>query len=186
MRSVNKKLKDLYKKHRVKTMSKHAHTKKHGSDELKDNPAAFNAGADIVFFSDSIVKRLGYCPDLVAAHELIHWTGHKKRLNRAAFRFKKNKPVTFIAFRNEEIIATLGGLVLLEGLGLVTAKTQQSFNGLVEYLDVVLEDGEKLQKQIEEAVVFALGGKKKWKLYLKSRVKNRRKELSLRKKATST
>jgi antirestriction protein ArdC len=163
-------------------MSKKQHTKKYFSDELKDNPAAFNAGDDVIFFSDSIVKRTGYCPDLVAAHELIHWTGHKKRLNRVAFRFKNNKPVTFKVFREEEIIATLGGLVLLEGLGLVTKKTQESFNGLIEYLDMALEDGQKLQKQIEQAVVFALGGKKKWKSYQKLRAKNRRKELSLRNK----
>jgi antirestriction protein ArdC len=163
-------------------MSKKQHTKKYFSDELKDNPAAFNAGDDVIFFSDSIVKRTGYCPDLVAAHELIHWTGHKKRLNRVAFRFKNDKPITFKVFREEEIIATLGGLVLLEALGLVTDRTRLSFNDLVEHLDIVLEDGNSLQNRIEQAVVFALGGKKKWKSYQKLRAKNRRKKLSLHNK----
>ena len=90
---------------------------------------------------DHIVDKI-YIPDgrqhydQVAAHELIHWTGHKSRSGRYGL-YNKELCCPHHAANLEELVAELGGLLLLNKLGIqptdnrrrAIARFRMSFRG---------------------------------------------------------
>lgn len=69
------------------------------------------------------------------AHELIHWTGHSSRLNRAAIKaLEKGKAHSDLIVRDtEELIANMGALRLLDYLGIKRKCIDKEFSESMQY-----------------------------------------------------
>ena len=55
-------------------------------------------------------------------HELIHWTGHKDRLNRRTLYAAKGGPFCNINYGREELIAELGSAMLMAAFGILSSE----------------------------------------------------------------
>lgn len=163
MRSVNKKIKDLYKKHRVKVKSRTESVKLVKQIELNtNNPASYVTSLggkkmDFIYFSEKLCKKHGYCVNLVAAHELIHWTGHKSRLNRRAI----NKIKTPREHVKEELIAIIGADILLRSLGLNTDQTITNMWDLLEDIEYSDRDFDTATRKAIDVCKYLMKEKRK-------------------------
>ena len=90
----------------------------------------------------------------VAAHELIHWTGHKSRLNRdLANRFGSD------AYAAEELVAELGSALIGADLGLPVTHLDNHASYIDHWLRILRADERGLMNaaaRAEEAVTYLL------------------------------
>ncbi len=94
-----------------------------------NSPGAYDFREDIVWAErDRILSPTMYYK--VLFHEIIHWTGHRKRLNRATLGSYSWDPV---GYAREEIIAELGAQFLLQEAGLPMAEWTTSARYIAGY-----------------------------------------------------
>lgn len=83
-------------------------------------------------------------------HEIIHWTGNKKRLNRSSLR-KMDESIEHLVI--EEIVAEMGSSQLLRYFGICQKMPKQSLSYIQYYLSKLPE--EKREKCFSKAAILA-------------------------------
>lgn len=117
------KLIDLLKKHNIKV---------NFANTL--HPALYDIKNDKIEYNLDVCYVLKYPPNAVLAHEIIHWTGHKSRLNRWDYDYFTSSQVKY-----EETIAILGSSLLLQQLNIFKPEYKDLEDrfimraGLIEY-----------------------------------------------------
>lgn len=92
-------------------------------------------------------------------HELVHSTGHEKRLNR-----QKEKRIVFASesYTKEELVAEIGSAALMNHLGIETGKTFKNSTAYIEsWIKVLMEDDHFIvnaSRKAEKAVDYILKG----------------------------
>jgi len=119
------------------------------SDTLQRSNGVYFALFDIVLYN-----RMPQCPilDRTLLHEVIHWTGHTRRLNR---NYISNRVLTIEESHTEEVIAELGMLKLCDRLGIDTAPI---LGWSSEYFHIYyLADREHSERESNRAIDYILG-----------------------------
>jgi antirestriction protein ArdC len=80
-----------------------------------------------------------------ALHELIHWTGHSKRLNRANSPCK-NKDEAKKQYAFEELVAEIGAAFLCADLGITTEPREDHAAYLASWLSILKADNKAIFK----------------------------------------
>jgi len=126
-----------------------AYFDRHGMRVHHTKPyAAYDPSTDRLYmppinlFDDSIA----YYATL--AHEFVHWTGHKARLNRPEL-YKYSYNIEARAF--EELVAEFGAALVGAGLGMAVEPRPDHLEYLASWLKAIKEDKTVLQRTIAAA-----------------------------------
>jgi hypothetical protein len=122
---------------------------KHNPTIVHDDPSSayYHPSKDLINMPpiNSFVDNVSYYGTL--AHEMIHWTAHKDRLDRDLSQYGRDRKVR--AF--EELVAEFGAAIIGSELGLATEVRDDHLQYLASWLAALKEDKTVLRRAVTEA-----------------------------------
>jgi antirestriction protein ArdC len=100
------------------------------------NMAYYAPGSDLIQLPLPEAFREAQCYSAIKAHEMVHWTKHKSRLNREF----GSKHFGDQAYAREELVAELGAAFLCADLGITPEPREDHAAYLAHWLKVLRED----------------------------------------------